>query len=201
MKKVILIALALMLTVSAFAAEIMPMEGLVLTGNIESGKFAVGFTAKDFSEDNCLYVKIYDTQVYSKDDIDALAVGDTIYYNEKNVTVESINTEDGVEINGGFEHGGITLRTEDGNYIAINYEMPAYVQAGALEMAFADEVTFSTWKENENGSVSDEKNVVVVPAAEIKDKLCAYADEYTPDATVMEVADGKIAAITVNYTP
>lgn len=206
MKKLtaIFLAMMLMLTVcTAYAADIKPLPGLDMEDSLDDCILHIGFDLKRVDETE-IFADIYDEVRYDAVDAAQLAVGDVISYMGEDVVVETVEEDYSILINGGsLEGNGITLcPDEGGTYIALNGEVPAYHFLGCAQLIFADEVSFTHWKEEEGGSISDELDVKVVSAAEIKKLLEneGYEDFYPSEITV-RTEGGKVVELNVNHTP
>lgn len=205
MKKILsaILTLVLVLTAcAAFAAEIKPLVSVNMEESLDDCMLRVGFKLDSVSEDR-IFADIYDEMRYDAVEVTQLAVGDTISFMGEDFTVETIDVDYSTFVNGGYEEGGVTLcPDEGGTYIGLFYETPAYMIVGCAELILADEITYSHWQEAEDGSISDEMIVTVIPAAELKNVLTEEGgDAFYPDSMVVTVEGGKVTAVTVNYVP
>lgn len=205
MKKTFAALLALVMIAcafTAFAAEIAPMK-VIDMNDLNECVINVAFTPDDVTESS-IHVVVYEDAMYDEAEVSALAVGDTITYNNAPVVIKTIEEEDGVvKINGGDDEGGITLYDfEGGAYIAFEFETPAMIVDGEADFELADEVIYSHWAMDEDGAVLDEMTVHTAPAAELKALLKEEeADDFSPYNTVLTIEDNKVTEITVFFTP
>lgn len=204
MKKTLVSVLVLMLAFAActaFAAEIKPLPGVDMQYT-DDCTLNVGFDIADVTEEGML-VSVYDDMRYDAVEVSQLAVGDTISYLGEDVVVESIEVDYSVFINGGSENDGIVLcPDEGGTYIALDFESPVYMMIGQGEFAFADEVTYSHWKEDAEGGISDEMDVQQLAAADVKAALEAENNtDFWPDSLTIRLEKGVIVEVNVNYVP
>lgn len=206
MKKILAIAMTLMLLLAscAFAAEIKPLESVDMAGDLNDCMLHVGFKLDALSED-ALIADIYDEMRYDVVDVLEMKVGDTISYLGEDYTVESIEEDYCILINGGSEEGGITLLgDEGGTYIALDYETTAYLMVGQAEFPLADEVVFSYWQEDDDGGIMDDLATETVAKADLKSAMTArfdYADSFYASECVITVEGGVITEVTINYVP
>ena len=105
-------------------------------------------------QDGSLTAKIFSYDLYKKEDIENLSVGDKITLHEEGaawnqfvtVAVESIERENNyVTINGGIEEGGIDLCKEEDHYRTLTWDdFPAYYEVGVVkQLVMADDIELS----------------------------------------------------------
>lgn len=204
MKKIFAFMLVLMLAFSAcaaYAAEIMPLMDVDMQ-NIDNCTLSVSFDISDVS-DKGIIATVYDDVRYDAIEVSQIAVGDTINYMGEDVTVESVDVDYSTFINGGSENDGIVLcPDEGGTYIALNYESQVYMPLGQAEFAFADEVTYSHWKQEAGGGISDEMDVRQLAAADVKAALEEEGSgTFWYDCMTVRLENGVIVEVAVNYVP
>lgn len=172
------------------------------------GKYSVSFGAKDLNKkDNgfTLTMEFYNYDRYSIGDVDSLVAGDVIQVRGKEVYIESIawnkDKKDkvfGVDINGGTQEDGISLRLEEDCYRTTSLDdYPLYYSIG-----------IGTLKLSENLKVQDCYDFETLPdgvVTEYKDlpeNITKQRPECWSEAnTVITVKSGQIAYIVRNWTP
>lgn len=206
MKKMFAVMLALVLTFAAFtafAAKIEPMPTVNMAESLDDCTLRVGFKLESVS-DTAIIADIYDEQRYDTVDVHQLAVGDVIVYLGEEITVNTIEDDYSLEINGGVhEENGVTLLADEGGtYLAYNENTPVYFFLGCAELPLADQVIFSHWQWDSEGGLSEELSEVTVPAAELKALLAKEGeDPLRPESIIVCTEGGKIVEVEVDYVP
>ena len=206
MKKMFAVMLALVLTFaafSAFAAKIEPLPNVNMAESLDDRTLYVGFKMENVS-DTAIIADIYDEQRYDTVDVHELAVGDVIVYLGEEITVNTIEDDYALEINGGVhEENGITLLADEGGtYLAYNENTPVYMFLGCAELILADQVNFRHWQWESEGVLSEDYSEVTVPAAGLKALLAEEGeDELHPESIAVCVEGGKVTEVTIDYVP
>lgn len=199
----IILAAMLFLCVYASAETVKPIAALSMEDDLSNGVFNVGFKASDVNEDGIALIEVYTELRYELDEIDALQTGDTIEYVGGEVTVESVEKDYCVYINGNAEDGAeIRLIPEGGTYLASEYELTVYQILGCMDLPFAKEVIYRHWQTEEDGTILPDLAVTTVSGAEIARLLNEdECEAFGPEETTILVLNGEISEINILYTP
>lgn len=150
MKKTVLIVLAALLLFAVGcsstkpAVTVKPLDDAVTASeSLPDGTYAASFQASDLknSADGwSLTVTLADYDRFAPDTIAALKVGDSIEVCGNTVVVESVSgSGDYVEINEGYEKGGVSLTLDEGSYrTMISDGYPQFKQIGTVTLPFGD---------------------------------------------------------------
>ena len=205
MKKMFAVVLALALAFAActaFAAKIEPMPSVDMAESLDDCSMHIGCKLENVS-DTAIFADIYDEQCYDVVDVQEMVVGDVIVYLGEEITVNTIEEDNSIEINGGVHEGGVTLLgDEGGTYLAYNENTPVYLFLGCAELPLADQIIFSHWQWDPEGGLSEELSEVTVPAAELKALLAEEGeDPLRPESIIVCTEGGKIVEVEVDYVP
>ena len=200
MKKLICLLLTIALCAAcAFAAEISPVSQYTFEDGISDGTYRVSFLMEDIGEEAVLF-SIYEPLYYSAESVNALAVGDTVFYGDTEVTVESVEfSEETVYINAGSEENvSITLLAlDDESYVAIEDETEVYVLWGEAEVSIADQVSVFV---NAGAGEADEYTETIAEKANLAASLSDLEAENEFESTVdIVIEEGVVTAIYINY--
>lgn len=206
MKKMFAWALILALVLAAgagYAAQIAPLEGTTMEGDLNDCTLRVGFKLENVT-DKDITADVYTEQRYDAVEVLQIVEGDTVTYMGEDVLVETVEEDYSILINGGsLEGDGVTLcPDEGGTYIALDGETVAYLFLGCAQLTFADEVTYRHWQEDEDGGIMEEMSSVTVPAADVKGILAEEGeDPFWPDSLTVTIEGGLVTEVNVNYVP
>lgn len=211
MKKLLAIVLSLALLVCAAACaetvKRVPGVDMEAEDSLKDCMVKVSFSS-EMMDETSVYSLIWDEIRYDIAEIGQLKVGDTIETSEGDVTIETLTKEDGViEINGGYDNGGVTLWSvdEDNCWVEKDMEMNAIVAVGQAQLTFADIVAISIYNMNEDLSPTGEGyDTIVVPAAKAAAELTRIAEmmgieEFSPYSTTATMENGVLTGITIDY--
>ena len=161
-------------------------------------------------QDGKLTAKVFGYDIYKKEDIENLAVGDKITFHEEgaawnqvvNDAVTSIEKNDEyhlVSINGGMEQpGGLDLRLEDDDtYRTMTFDdYPLYYEMGEVTLPLAGGVTLS------DSSADPQASAVETNGADaVAEAVNAEPDGWMPNNTLVFTEDGTISSIVRIWVP
>ena len=202
MRKMICALLALTLTLGGFAmAETVAPQFDTLDTN--DGTYAVCFNRENLKDGALGDVEIYTQDIYDIVEVAQLAVGDTFVAEGKEVTVDTLETNefDEIEINGGFEaENGYTLTPlgEDSNgWTTTMYDdYSTYTLRDTLSLELAEKVTLEdSW--NIDAEPVTAEGIEAVTDAIMVSELDAF--DYLN--TEIRLEGGKIVEIIRRYNP
>lgn len=181
--------------------KVKPCPSAISMQQLDNSTIAVAFSSKDITEETDgtvrIHFEVYDYETFAATDIEALQDGDTLVIDGQEISVKSVEEEDGtVRINGGTDNGGINLvKDTDGTY----YEnlsdtadvVPSYYLVGDTTMdtdpAFVCE-----------DSADLDLGEQTYTAGELKEKedfQCMALD------STMSIKNGKISKVIRSYRP
>ncbi len=157
-----------------------------------------------------LTAKIFSYDLYKKEDVEKLAVGDQITLHEEGaawnqfvtVAVESIEKNDQyhlVTINGGIEQpGGLDLKLEDDDtYRTMTFDdYPLYYEMGEKTMPLAEDVVLKDSSADPQAEAVETTGVDAVAAA-----INADPDNWTTYNTTLVVQGGKVLEVRRIWVP
>ena len=157
-----------------------------------------------------LTAKIYSCDIYKKEDVEKLAVGDQITLHEEGaawnqfvtVAVESIEKNDQyhlVSINGGMEQpGGLDLKLEDDDtYRTMTFDdYPLYYEMGEKKMPLAEDVVLKDSSADPQAEAVETTGADAVAAA-----INADPDNWTTYNTTLVVQGGKVLEVRRIWVP
>ena len=157
-----------------------------------------------------LTAKIFSYDLYKKEDVEKLAVGDQITLHEEGaawnqfvtVAVESIEKNDQyhlVSINGGIEQpGGLDLKLEDDDtYRTMTFDdYPLYYEMGEKTMPLAENVVLKDSSADPQAEVVETTGADAVAAA-----INADPDNWTTYNTTLVVQGGKVLEVRRIWVP
>lgn len=185
-------------SVGAAGFVIAPMPVDVDLEALQDGIYPAAFEL-DALKDGALTVTIYTVDCYDIVDISMLKEGDSIVIGGLTVEVESLNRENGLEINGGLLEGGYDLMPfeEDNCWRVVELDdYPTWTEHGEATLPLDEAVTFTdAW--------NLEVDPVTYSGAEEVAKAIAGTDfEYFDQLnTTIRVENGKIVEISRIFTP
>lgn len=190
---------------------VMPLPALFAEkagDEMPDGDYSVSFATDDLQKTEKGYkikMNFYDYDRYQKDDIDALTHGDVIQVAGKEVAVDSItwNKDNkgkviGVDINGGTDEDGFSLRLEESIYRTTTLDdYPIYYSIGtgtlqvAKDMMIQDCYDYETLPEG-----------VVTGYKDLPESITRSESEYwTQLNTAITVRNNEIVKIVRRWTP
>ena len=159
-------------------------------------------------QDGKLTAKVFGYDIYKKEDIENLAVGDKITFHEEgaawnqvvNDAVTSIEKNDEyhlVSINGGIEAGGVELTLDHDVYRTVTFDdYPLYYEMGEKTMPLADDVVLKDSSADPQADAVETTGAQAVAAA-----INADPDNWTVYNTTLVVQEGKIVEVRRIWVP
>ena len=160
-------------------------------------------------QDGKLTAKVFGYDIYKKEDIENLAVGDQITLHEEGaawnqfvtVAVESIEKNDQyhlVTINGGMEEQyGLDLKLEDDAYRTMTFDdYPVYYEMGEKTMPLAEDVVLKDSSADPQAEAVETTGADAVAAA-----INADPDNWTTYNTTLVVQGGKVLEVRRIWMP
>ena len=160
-------------------------------------------------QDGKLTAKVFGYDIYKKEDIENLAVGDKITFHEEGaawnqfvtVAVESIEKNDQyhlVTINGGMEEQyGLDLKLEDDAYRTMTFDdYPLYYEMGEKTMPLADDAVLKDSSADPQAEAVETTGADAVAAA-----INADPDNWTVYNTTLVVQGGKVQEVRRIWVP
>ena len=211
MRKIFALVLSLlMLTASALAEDVLyPQYDLDVETFDQEEKvtFNAGFTSGDVLEGG-LVLNLYGRDRYTVEEVQALQVGDKIFANNEEITIETLTDEEGdLLINGGFGYvSGATLWLMPDNwYYSAQYDgnVSATLRGQAMYL-LADQVTLSHFVWDEEGNPAEDPCVVTLTPEELAIYLQELEDSgfyFSFINTYVTLENQVITEIDVLWTP
>ena len=156
-----------------------------------------------------LTAKVFSCDIYKKEEIEKLAVGDKIIFHEEGAAqdqcviteVKSIERNDQhhlVSINGGMEQpGGLDLKLEDDVYRTMTFDdYPLYYEMGEKTMPLAEDVVLKDSSADPQAEAVETTGADAVAAA-----INADPDNWTTYNTTLVVQGGKVLEVRRIWVP
>lgn len=156
-----------------------------------------------------LTAKIFSYDLYKKEDVEKLAVGDKITFHEEGaawnqfvtVAVKSIEKNDQYHlatINGGMEQpGGLDLKLEDDAYRTMTFDdYPVYYEMGEKTLPLAEDVVLKDSSADPQAEEMETTGASAVAAA-----INADPDNWTTYNTTLVVQGGKVLEVRRIWVP
>ena len=156
-----------------------------------------------------LTAKVFSCDIYKKEEIEKLAVGDKIIFHEEGAAqdqcviteVKSIERNDQhhlVSINGGMEQpGGLDLKLEDDVYRTMTFDdYPLYYEMGEKTMRLAEDVVLKDSSADPQAEAVETTGADAVAAA-----INADPDNWTTYNTTLVVQGGKVLEVRRIWVP
>ena len=160
-------------------------------------------------QDGKLTAKVFSCDIYKKEEIEKLAVGDKIIFHEEGAAqdqcviteVKSIERDDQhhlVSINGGMEQpGGLDLKLEDDVYRTMTFDdYPLYYEMGEKTMPLAEDVVLKDSSADPQAEAVETTGADAVAAA-----INADPDNWTTYNTTLVVQGGKVLEVRRIWVP
>ena len=160
-------------------------------------------------QDGKLTAKVFSCDIYKKEEIEKLAVGDKITFHEEGAAqdqcviaeVKSIERNDQhhlVSINGGMEQpGGLDLKLEDDVYRTMTFDdYPLYYEMGEKTMPLAEDVVLKDSSADPQAEAVETTGADAVAAA-----INADPDNWTTYNTTLVVQGGKVLEVRRIWVP
>ena len=160
-------------------------------------------------QDGKLTAKVFGYDIYKKEEIEKLAVGDKIIFHEEGAAqdqcviteVKSIERNDQhhfVSINGGMEQpGGLDLKLEDDVYRTMTFDdYPLYYEMGEKTMPLAEDVVLKDSSADPQAEAVETTGADAVAAA-----INADPDNWTTYNTTLVVQGGKVLEVRRIWVP
>lgn len=176
-----------------------PLSDSIDLNNITDATLSVSFDAAALHTEGdqmTLDVKVCSYELYDAVEVSQLKVGDTIVADGKDLVITSIDTANGVVINGGYEQDGLTLMGGDGGtlYAVGADDSKTFHELGAVTLPLSPDCQLQDSADLEAGEVT-------VTADQLADYLAKDAAAFQPDNTTVTVSNGQITQITRVYRP
>lgn len=177
-----------------------PLPADVSVDALDNCTFAAAFEASDvYVREGDLVISLapYYTPKYDGTDIASLAVGDTLVVGGENVAVQSIQqSENCISINGGYENDGYDLYPqEDGTYCWAVIDVGSeYVPLGEVTLSVDPDFVFVDNSDPQSPGLQ-------ITAGDFLMAMQNRTDSFSPNATRVRTANGKIVELTKNYMP
>ena len=156
-----------------------------------------------------LTAKIFRCDLYKKEDVEKLAVGDKITFHEEGAAqdqcviteVKSIERNDQhhlVSINGGMEQpGGLDLKLEDDAYRTMTFDdYPIYYEMGEKTLPLAEDVVLKDSSADPQAEAVETTGASAVAAA-----INADPDNWTVYNTTLVVQGGRVQEVRRIWVP
>ncbi len=160
-------------------------------------------------QDGKLTAKVFGYDIYKKEEIEKLAVGDKIIFHEEGAAqdqcviteVKSIERNDQhhfVSINGGMEQpGGLDLKLEDDTYRTMTFDdYPLYYEMGEKTMPLAEDVVLKDSSADPQAEAVETTGADTVAAA-----INADPGNWTTYNTTLVVQGGKVQEVRRIWVP
>ena len=160
-------------------------------------------------QDGKLTAKVFGYDIYKKEEIEKLAVGDKIIFHEEGAAqdqcviteVKSIERNDQhhfVSINGGMEQpGGLDLKLEDDTYRTMTFDdYPLYYEMGEKTMPLAEDVVLKDSSADPQAEAVETTGADTVAAA-----INADPGNWTTYNTTLVVQGGKVLEVRRIWVP
>lgn len=160
-------------------------------------------------QDGKLTAKVFGYDIYKKEEIEKLAVGDKIIFHEEGAAqdqcviteVKSIERNDQhhfVSINGGMEQpGGLDLKLEDDTYRTMTFDdYPVYYEMGEKTMPLAEDVVLKDSSADPQAEAVETTGADAVAAA-----INADPDNWTTYNTTLVVQGAKVLEVRRIWVP
>ena len=160
-------------------------------------------------QDGKLTAKVFGYDIYKKEEIEKLAVGDKIIFHEEGAAqdqcviteVKSIERNDQhhfVSINGGMEQpGGLDLKLEDDAYRTMTFDdYPVYYEMGEKTMPLAEDVVLKDSSADPQAEAVETTGADAVAAA-----INADPDNWTTYNTTLVVQGAKVLEVRRIWVP
>lgn len=189
---------------TASDGKIAPLPSGVDVNNLTDAEVAASFDANSLKETDGkleLSFTVYDYELFDAADITGLKEGDVLTVSGKDVTVTSVEEDNGyVTVNGGEEQGGMTFAPSEsgGTYYVIGMDdAKSYNELGQLTLPVADSCVLTDDADLDNpGQTTEASGLLELFSKEDSDPY-----GYNPQNTTVTVANSQITAIHRTYQP
>lgn len=189
---------------TASDGKIAPLPSGVDVNNLTDAEVAASFDANSLKETDGkleLSFTVYDYELFDAADITGLKEGDVLTVSGKDVTVTSVEEDNGyVTVNGGEEQGGMTFAPSEsgGTYYVIGMDdAKSYNELGQLTLPVADTCVLTDDADLDNpGQTTEASGLLELFSKEDSDPY-----GYNPQNTTVTVANSQITAIHRSYQP
>lgn len=176
-----------------------PLPDSIDVNSITDATLPVSFDAAALHTEGdkmTLDVKVCSYELYDAAEVSQLKVGDTIVADGREVVVTSIDTANGVVINGGYEQDGLTLMGGDGGtlYAVGADDSKTFHEVGAVTLPVSSDCQLQDSADLEAGEVT-------VTADQLAEYLAKDTESFLPDNTTVTVTGGQITGISRVYRP
>ena len=181
-----------------------PVSADLDVNRLPDGTWPVAFDKGDiFAGASGIYmngVHVFTEERYAPEDVEALAVGDSIVVGGRTIEVKSVEFGEDVIINGGLDGGdGAVLRLDEASSAyraADDGDLSAYADHGVTTLMIDENTAYT--------DVSDPtQNPTIVRGADIVDAIAKSGDGAAFDAnnTRVTIASGRVVSISHLYLP
>jgi len=179
-----------------------PLPSAIDINHLENCSLAISLSEDAVSTDDSgetqMTVSVYTYDLYDMVDISMLKKGDTLHINQKDLVIESLeeNEYGTLLINGGLDHGGHELRTEEnGVYFETGYsDVKSYYTLGDATLPVSSDFVYIDASDLDNG----EK---IYSLEEFQELYSEISFLFQPGGTEILVENGVITSLTRIYTP
>lgn len=194
-------------TAEAGAQTVRPLSPTLDIDKLSNATFAAEFEPSDVVLDSdgamVIHMVIYDYERFAAADIQALAAGDTLRIDGKDVVVDSVETNEYglVSVNGGMEENGYDLVADtDGLYYETGTDdMKSYYAIGQKTFPVSQDFVFTDNSDlDHQGKTMLAGDYLTAMEKAAADKTDLY---YTPYCITVKMADGKISAVEKRFVP
>lgn len=166
------------------------------------GTYPAAFDRDGLKDGMLTNVRVFTEDWYDIVDVAQMKIGDTFEAEGKTVVINSLETDEAgnININGGMDvDGGYTLTTEEdtnGWTTLIWDDFCTYTERGTVDLALAEDVTFTDAWEIDKEPVSAEGIEAVTAAI-----MASENDSFDAYNTTLRIEDGKVVEINRRYVP
>lgn len=176
-----------------------PLAGTIDVNDLADATLDVAFDAASLHTGDgqmTLDVTVYDYERYDAAEVSQLKVGDTIVANGQDMVITTIDTTNGVIINGGYEQGGLTLMSDDGGtlFAAGADDSKTYREVGTATLPVGDGCQLLDSSDLSGGEIK-------VTTADLAAFLKEDTVTFRPGSTTVTVTGGQITGIARVYMP
>lgn len=178
-----------------------PLSPAVDAGHIENATLPASFTADDFNwKDGRLSLTVFQEDLYDAVEVNALAAGDTLLWNQDTIIIREIEQDGEVKVfNKGMEEGGAELTANGGGtYRALLWDdHSAYTAIGQAALPLADDFLLIDCGEEP----ADPNDTLRTGQQAYLEALKDSRRQFNCLNTTVVVEKGRIASITRRWIP
>ena len=179
-----------------------PIDIQIDLANISDSMLTAAFDKESICDDEngnkVLTVMVYDYEKYDLVDISELKEGDVLFIRGEEVTVESIEEDNGgiININGGLENGGYWLKTDDSGiyYEIMENDHKKYFAMEEITLPISEDFVLI-----DNSDLDNPELEYTLDDLLSDENIFLYG--FNELNTVIRVADGKLVEVTRIFIP